>query len=70
MSRQKSALPTQKVAVGAVMGAVVSIAVYLYNNSRTDPKDKIPAEIATAISTVLTFVVSYLIPPSANDDIT
>ena len=67
--KQKNPAPTRKVQVGALVGALISIAVWLYNNGRSDAKDKIPAELATSITTVLTFVVSYLVPPSETDQI-
>jgi H+/Cl- antiporter ClcA len=61
-----TAVPVRKVMAGGVAGAATTLVVYLLNHSilKSDP---IPAEVATAITTLLTFMVSYLIPPAASE---
>lgn len=55
---QPSAKPTRKVAAGGIAGAVTMIAVWaakLFGNV------DVPAEIAVAISTLVSFATSYLV---------
>jgi hypothetical protein len=58
--------PAQKVTAGALAGAVTTIGIWLI---KTFGHVEIPGEIGAAITTVLTFIVSYLVPPSGNDQI-
>jgi hypothetical protein len=67
--KQKSSTPTRKVGVGGLVGAVITVAVFIWNSNQTTPDRKIPADIATALTTVLTFVAAYLVSPSSADDI-
>lgn len=61
--------PAQKVTAGGIAGAAVTVIVFVLN-SYVLPSDKpITAEIAVALSTVFTFLVSYLTPPSKNDQV-
>jgi putative flippase GtrA len=62
----QSLKPTQKVTVGGLAGAVTTIAIWIL---KTYAKIDIPGEIGAAITTVLTFIVSYLIPPSEDDQV-
>ncbi|HEY4113627.1 MAG TPA: hypothetical protein VGM17_06145 [Rhizomicrobium sp.] len=59
-----SALPVQKVLVGGVAGAVTTVLVFFWN-SYSD--HKIPAEVAAALTTLITFVISYLVPPNPKE---
>lgn len=52
-----SALPTRKVTYGMLAGAVVTIAVYVADQFGY----QLPAEVATAVQTVLAFAASYLV---------
>lgn len=64
--RQVSPAPTAKVMVGAMCGAVSMIAAWCMKQfAHID----VPAEIAIAFSTVLSFAASYMTPPSARDHI-
>ena len=52
-------LPTRKVTVGAMAGAVVAIAAWA---SKAYAAVEIPADVAIALTTLLTFVVQYFVP--------
>lgn len=54
-------LPTNKVAAGAVTGALTAIIVWVV---RQWGQVEMPPEIAVAVSTVLSFIVSYMTPPN------
>jgi hypothetical protein len=65
--RQKTAVPTTKVTAGALAGALSAIVVWILNAFVMAPEKQIPAEIGMMLTTVLTFLVSYLTPPSPGD---
>lgn len=58
MSQPSSMRPTNKVAAGVFAGSLVAIIVWAV---RQFAKVEIPAEIAMAGSTAITFVVQYLV---------
>lgn len=66
MARMQSAAPSRKVIVGTVAGAVTTIVVWVVDATAGV---KIPGEVSAAITTVLTFIVSYMVPPSADDQV-
>ena len=55
-------LPTRKVTVGGLAGAISIVFVWVANTFWMPSNAKIPAEIASAITTILTFAVSYFVP--------
>jgi hypothetical protein len=64
MARQFSAKPIRKVAGGALAGAATSLFVWLLKSiSRVD----VPADVASALTVIVTFAVSYRIPASDED---
>ncbi len=64
--KQATAMPTRKVAAGGITGVMVTIAVWVLNTHfLTTP---IPEHIAAAITTALSFAVSYYVPPASTDD--
>jgi hypothetical protein len=66
--KQESAAPTAKVFYGGVAGAISFVVVWLLNTLKVLPGGaQIPGEVASALTTIFTFVVSYLVPPSASD---
>lgn len=67
--KQISSRPTQKVISGAVAGALSAILVYILNTFVLTNGQSIPAEIASALTTLLTLLVSYMVPPGAGDGI-
>ena len=71
MQKQVNARPTRKVTLGAATGAATAILVWVLNEFNYLPGGTdIPGDIGAALTTLLTFVVSYFVPPSANDGIT
>lgn len=68
--KQMSTTPTTKVISGGVAGAISVIIIWALNSFKILPGDtQIPGEIASALTTILSFAVSYLMPPSARDNI-
>lgn len=68
--KQAKAAPTKKVAVGAAAGAISAIVVWALNVFMILPNGvQIPGEIGSALTTILTFVVAYVVPPAASDGI-
>ncbi len=57
-----SLLPTRKVTLGGVAGAISVVLVWLANSFLMPQEKPIPAEIASAITTIISFVVSYFVP--------
>ena len=58
--------PVKKVTAGAFTGAIVTLMVLILNTYHPffrNEDNKISGEISGAATTVLTFIVSYLIPP-------
>jgi hypothetical protein len=51
-----------KVQTGAIAGALSILLVYALDTYMLPPTNLIPAPVSSALTTVLTFVVSYLTP--------
>lgn len=68
---QGTFVPVKKVTFGAAAGALVTIAVYVLNTHvpAFEGNKKISPEVSSAATTVLTFIVSYLVPPGKNEAI-
>jgi hypothetical protein len=66
MASMASAAPARKVWVGGLAGATTAILVYVVH---AVGGPEIPGEISAAITTVLTFVASYLVPPAESDQV-
>jgi hypothetical protein len=66
MASMQSEKPARKVWVGGLAGATIAIVVGLV---RMIGGPSIPGEISAAITTVLTFLASYLVPPASDDQI-
>ena len=64
VGNQPTAAPTRKVTVGALAGALTVLAVYLLGLAGLD----LPAEGAAALTTLVSFVLAYLVP-SADQDV-
>jgi len=64
MARSSSALPTRKVAAGGAAGALSIIIVWA---ARQFGHTEIPAEVASAFTTLLAFLVSYITPSAAGE---
>ena len=67
MVRMKHSPPTRKVTGSALAGAITMIVVYFLNNYVLEMP--LPGEVAAALTTIISFVVGYALPPSENDQI-
>ncbi len=68
--KQVSAVPTTKVISGGVAGAISVVIVWALNSFKVLPGGtQIPGEIASALTTIISFAVSYFVPPSERDHI-
>jgi hypothetical protein len=54
--------PSRKVTVGALAGALSVVLVWIANSFFMPEGKAIPAEVASAITTIISFIASYLIP--------
>jgi flagellar biosynthesis protein FliR len=66
MAQMQSLKPARKVSVGAAVGALVTLVVWVIEAAG---HTTVPAYVAVALSTLLTFIISYLVPPSDGDQI-
>lgn len=65
---QTTVQPVRKVTAGAFTGALVTLTVLILNTySPFFEKKPISGEISGAATTVLTFIVSYLVPPGRKE---
>ena len=67
---QSTYQPVRKVTAGVFTGALVTFTVLIlntYNPFFRQNDNKISGEMAGAATTVLTFIVSYLIPPGKEE---
>ena len=55
--------PVRKVTAGGIAGAGTAVLVFVLNSYLLPSSKPIPPEIASALTTVITFLVSYLISP-------
>lgn len=56
-------MPVQKVVAGALAGALSTIVIFFLDNYILKGP-KLTGEVASAITTVFTFLVSYITPPA------
>jgi len=64
MAKQISVRPIRKVTAGAVGGAAITVAIWLI---KAVWKIEVPAEVAGAMTVLMTFLVSYQIPAGEDD---
>lgn len=57
-----SYLPSRKVGASALAGALSVILVWIVNTFVLTGSAKVTGEVASAITTILTFVVGYVVP--------
>ena len=65
--------PVRKVTAGVFTGALVTLTVLILNTYHPffrNEDNKISGEISGAATTVLTFIVSYLVPPGRQETLT
>ena len=66
MAKQSSNRPTNKVIAGSVGAALATVGIYIYEEWAGAP---LPPAVQTAVATLFTFAVGYLVPPAAADTI-
>jgi len=59
--------PTRKVAAGGLAGALSAVIVYVLNQYVVPSEKPIPAEIASLLTTILSFVTGYVTKAGLND---
>ncbi len=67
---QSTSQPVRKVTAGAFTGALVTLIVLIFNTYHPffkQENNQIYGEISGAATTVLTFLVSYLVPPGRKE---
>jgi len=69
-SALQTAIPRRKVLAGGVTGAVVTsviliLNIYVFTGNNAD--QKIPPELASSATTVLSFLASYLVSPDPKE---
>lgn len=67
-TRMKSKAPAQKVVAGSLGAALATLVVFALNLT-VFKEDKLDAEVSGAITTVITFLFGYFVPPSERDQI-
>jgi hypothetical protein len=66
MAKMQSLKPARKVSVAALVGAATSLVLWIIESAAGV---KVPSYIATSIMTILSFIVAWLVPPSADDQV-
>lgn len=62
--------PTNKVVYSGITGALVTLIVIILNTYVLDKDKQIPAELSSAATTVLSFIVGYQVPHGEKETIT
>ena len=66
MTQSNSAKPVQKVTAGLLAGAITTILVYAISMLA---QVEIPPTVAAAITTLITFLISYMVPPGPDEQV-
>jgi len=64
-THMSSNVPTRKLQVGVITAALVTIIISILNQRGAN----ISADVANAILTIVSALVAYFVPPSANDQV-
>jgi len=67
--KMKGTAPIRKVTAGALGGAIVAVLVWYLNSFVLEPDQQITGEVAAALTTIVTFLIGYFVPPSAKDEV-
>jgi hypothetical protein len=66
--RMKTSAPTRKTQAAALGGAIATVVIWALNAFvLREPGQRITGEVAAAVTTLVTFVVSYFVPPGESD---
>ena len=66
MAQQSSPRPTNKVIAGSIGAAIATIIIYVVERWLGEP---LPLEVTTAATSVVSFGLAYLMPPSEADSL-
>jgi hypothetical protein len=64
MAQQISSKPIRKVAAGALAGATITVILFVIKSLL---KTDVPADVASALTVLLTFGISYMTPAGEDD---
>ncbi len=64
-----TAAPTRKVLSAAVVGAIVTVVVWVLNHFVLKSSDQIDGTLSSALTTIATFIAGYFTPPGQNESI-
>jgi hypothetical protein len=66
MAKMATLVPAQKVSAAALVGALTTIVFTIIEKAANT---QVPSYLATSIMTVVSFLVAYLVPPAARDQV-
>ena len=66
---QPTNFPRRKIITGGIAGAVTVVIVFVLNSYVLPTGKPIPAEISSAITTIITFAISFLTPPGESESV-
>ena len=66
MAKQISGKPVRKVAAGAIAGATMTVILF---GIKSVLKADVPADVASALTVLLTFGISYMTPSADGDQV-
>lgn len=67
MAETESRMPTRKVTVGSLGGAITTLLVWGLNTFLLSAEQQITGEIAAAFTTIISFIAGYFVPPGQGD---
>lgn len=68
-TKMLTSVPAQKVTSGAIAGAVITLVVWLLNAFVLPASHQMTPEIAAALTVIVSFIVSYVVPPAMRDQV-
>ncbi len=69
MATMNSNTPVRKVTWSAFAGSCVTVAVWVLNAYVLTGGQQIPAEVAAAITTIVSFITGYQVSPGSNEQV-
>src|SRR5947209_16405343 len=66
---QNDVTPTRKVGASALAGALSVVLVWVLNSLVLPEKSQITAEVASAITTIISFIAGYFIPEAVDPQV-
>ena len=66
-TRTKGNIPVRKVQASGIAGAIATIIVIILNSYVLNENKPLTGEFSAALTTVIAFVVGYIVPPGKNE---